>query len=373
MLNKNAQIYRPYATQFLNSAQFPLLLLVGYRSQERLEAIAHSTAPRLDYQMVADVYKGIVIECTPSPSGLSGSRTMRIVRSMSGNVKCATQLIRSVQPKTVVYTTGETWGLPVAFVSGLLRRRFVHVMYVHRLYSPKWLQFLCYMGRFLHVDGWICVNKYQAALLRSVLPKSADRVTVVSQTVDTQFYDPLKVHESDQSPYILSVGAEMRNYTVFFDAVRNLNIPVVLKASSAWMAQMRDAPRDMPSNVTLIDRRLSYVELRDLYGGASLVVVPLYDTPQAAGMTTILEAMSMAKPVVVTQSRGLPDGLISGENCLVVDPNPAQLGEAIVRLLGEPETMMNIAQAGQNFARENYSLERYAYGVATFLKGCAGL
>jgi glycosyltransferase involved in cell wall biosynthesis len=227
------------------------------------------------------------------------------------------------------------------------------------------------MGNLLHVDGWVCINQCQAQLLRDALPGTEKRVTVVSQGVDTAFFDPTRASAPQLPPYILSVGAEMRNYTLLLDAVCELDVPVILKTSSTWMQNARETLHVLPPNVEVVDRRISYAELRDLYQGALLSVVPLYDTPQAAGITSILEAMSLAKPVVLTRSMGLPDGLIDGRNCVVVEPDSAELASALGRLLNEPGTMANIGRCGQTFVRENYSLERHASGIARFLKCCA--
>ena len=346
-------------------------VLIGHEERGRSTAIARGLAPRLDYRIVANSYPGIVHQWAPSPSGYRGLRIVRAIRSVAGNLRHALHLVRSLDPHQVVYATGETWGIPVALVSGMLRRRFVHVVYVHRMYAPGWQWALPRLSRGLHVDGWICVNRYQAELLRSVLTDSASQVTVIPQGVDTLFYDPARANAMQQAPYVLSVGAEMRNYALFLDAVRRLSTPVVLKASSTWMRQMREMPRVLPPNVTLLERRLSYVALRDLYGGASVVVVPLHDTPQAAGITTILEAMSMGQPVVVTRSRGLPDGLVSGDNCIIVEPDPDALSLAIAVLLEDPAELQAMGRRGRRFVMDRYRLEHHACQVVDFLQRCA--
>jgi glycosyltransferase involved in cell wall biosynthesis len=346
-------------------------ILIGPEEPARLEALADGLAPRLDYRLVAGGCGAAIHRWVPAPSGLHGPRVLRLGRSFFGNLARAFSHIRSLDPASVVYSTGETWGLPVALAARLLGRRFVHVVYAHRLYSPRWRAALHHLRWLLPIDGWICVNGHQAGLLRGALEDQPCQIRVVPQGVDTQFYDPALANPPEQEPYLLSVGAEMRDYRLLLAAVRGLDTPLILKPSSTWMRRLRDEPGRLPAHVRLLAQRLSYVELRDLYAGAALVAVPLYDSPQAAGITTILEAMAMGKAVVVTRSRGLPDGLSSGENSVIVEPDPARLAAALITLLEKPAERERIAAHGRRLVLAEYRLEHHAQRVHDFLRTVA--
>jgi glycosyltransferase involved in cell wall biosynthesis len=268
----------------------------------------------------------------------------------------------------IVFSTGETWGLPVALAGATLRdRRFTHFVYVHRVFSPIWLRFLRVTHRLLAVDGWICVTRYQAGLLRAVLGCDAAPVVVVSQGVDTDFFDPVRAESPWNGPYVLSVGVEMRDYALFFEAVCNLDLPVIVKASSTWMASLRQHFASIPANVKLIAAHLSYAELRDLYAGASLVAVPLHNTPQAAGITTILEAMAMQKCVIATRTRGLPDVLVDGETGVITEPSASGLREAIEDCWARNYHRGQLGTNGQCLVRQEASLAQYADKVLDFV------
>lgn len=346
--------------------------VIGAEDPERLSTIASGRAPRLDYRLVAERYQVNIRQWHPPPSGMRGVRLVRVARSFFGNLCYAARLIRSLPSGAVVYATGETWGLPVG-VTGMLQRqrRFKHVIYAHRVFSPAWLRFLRLTRHWLAVDGWICVNRRQAELLRATLGAGGKPIAVVSQGVDMSFFDPDKAQPPQGRPYILAVGAEMRNYALLFEAVRGLDVEVVVKASSAWMASGRSQLASIPPNVKVITERLSYVELRDLYAGAALVVVPLHETPQAAGITTILEGMAMSKCILATQSSGLPDGLLNGHNCVLVQSELQQLNHAITRLITDDGYRNTIACNGRRFVSENYTLEHHAQQISAFLDAVA--
>ena len=321
-------------------------------------------APRLDYLLVAQQLGAAILHWYASPSGIVGPRLWRIGRSLGTNSWHAQAMLRSVPAGATVYSTGETWGLPVALAAGAMRRNIKHMMYVHRVFSPRWLSALKRLGPHLKVDGWVCVTRHQADLLRAALGPDT-RVTAISQGVDTQYWDPTTTNPSEE-PYILSVGTEMRNYPLLFEAVRGLDVRVVVKASSAWMRGARESLGMPPPNVDLITEHLSYDELRNLYAGARLVVVPLQNTPQAAGITTIMEAMAMKKCVIATASEGLPDVMRDGSAGRVVAGETRALRQGLRELWDDACQRQRLAMAGHATVRRECSLERHAERVAGF-------
>lgn len=345
-----------------------LFILVGPEDPARLQAIQSGAAPRLDYRLVAEMCQGRIEQWHPSPAGLRGPRLVRLSRSLLGNLGRALRLVRSLVPGSIVYSTGETWGLPVALAGALLpRRRFTHVVYVHRVFSPAWLGFLRTTRNLLAVDGYICATRHQAELLRDAFGRAGKLVAVVSPGVDAAFFDPDKASPAQGRPYLLAVGTEMRNYGLLFEAVRDLGVGVVVKASSAWTAAGRSAVTAVPANVKLIAQPLSYVELRDLYANAALVVVPLYDTPQAAGINTMLEGMAMQKCVVATRSEGLPDILVQGETGVICESSASALTDTLAQLMAAPQQRERPANAGRCAVVAKASIEEHARLVRDFL------
>lgn len=278
-------------------------------------------------------------------------------------------LLHAPDPCQTIYSTGETWGLPLALVGACQKRRqFVHVTYAHRVFSPRWLWFLKTMRRSLAVDGWICVTVRQAEFLRKVLGKADNEIVAIPQGVDTQFFNPAQAVRTPQNQsYVLCIGAEMRDYGLLFDAVRGRGIKTVVKASSAWMVDDCRQLSAIPEDVDVITRSVSYVELRELYAGASLVVVPLRETLQAAGITTILESMAMQKCVVATKSPGLPDVLEHGNTGVIVESQAESFGQMIARLLVSNDQREELAVAGRRAVESSANIEVHVERIVEFL------
>ncbi len=113
--------------------------------------------------------------------------------------------------------------------------------------------------------------------------------------------------------YILAVGNDARrDYGTLVEAVRELDRPVKILTN-------RELPSNLPGNVEHVRGSfhrpaVTDAELRELYRGAGVVVVPLVESIQPAGQSVALQAMAMGKTVVMTRTRGLwtgedfPDG-----------------------------------------------------------------
>jgi len=55
---------------------------------------------------------------------------------------------------SVVYSTRETWELPLALIGALTPQRFTHIVCMHRVYSAHWFRTLHRLQPFFRVHGW---------------------------------------------------------------------------------------------------------------------------------------------------------------------------------------------------------------------------
>lgn len=74
---------------------------------------------------------------------------------------------------------------------------------------------------------------------------------------------------------------------------------------------------------------------------------------------TIIEAMSVALPVVATAVGGVPEIVTDGQTGLLVPAcNPPLLAAALNRLLSNPELRRQMGQAGFEFVKQNFSVRQ---------------
>ena len=130
-----------------------------------------------------------------------------------------------------------------------------------------------------------------------------EQVQLTSFMVDTEFFAMARVTPAPRR-MICAAGLEFRDYDTLVEAVRELDVEVVIAAASPWSKRASAVGGTLPANVTVC--KLTLFDLRQLYADARFVVVPLLETEFQAGVTTILEAMAMSKAVVCTKTSGRP-------------------------------------------------------------------
>lgn len=256
------------------------------------------------------------------------------------------------------FSDSERIGLPLAALLKRDSRSTRHVMIGHWLTPWKKRTPLRILRLHTHIDRIICHIEIQRSVAeQSGVPHA--KVAVVPYGIDHRFWRPLQV---DQDDLICAVGMERRDYPTLFDGMRGSPIPIVVAAASPWF----DKPgvkTKCPPPATLTVGQFDYLQLRELYARSRFVVVPLLDLDFQAGITTILEAMAMGKPVVVTRTRGLQDaGVVRhGENGLFVAPGDAMdLRRAVDHLWSHPNVARAMGHAGCRLVADQFNVDEFA-------------
>jgi glycosyltransferase involved in cell wall biosynthesis len=147
--------------------------------------------------------------------------------------------------------------------------------------------------------------------------------------------------------------------------------------------------------VEFLSEPLGFAALRELFGRAAVVVVPLANVPNQSGITTMLEGMSMERPVIVTANLGqrecvtgplvLSDGSLDpnatsdrGAHCfgsserasprdcgLYVPVGDAEaLTAAIGRMTADAELRLRLGREGRETATQHFGVDRYIETLA---------
>ena len=187
----------------------------------------------------------------------------------------------------------------------------------------------------------------------------------VPHRIDSEFFRASAVTEQRivAEPYILSVGDDAgRDFDTLFRAAEGLDTRVLLRTNR------QISPRP-PANVTLLQHRMTFEELRALYYHAEFVVVPLRNTTHASGINTLLEAMSMSKAVVVSGSDGVADYVENERTAIVVPPQDVNgLRSAMTNLLTDARRRAALGVNARRFCEETCAMPAYMKAVAEILK-----
>jgi hypothetical protein len=280
-------------------------------------------------------------------------------------------LAAEVQRRRAEYDAVVTWGeklsLALLFQQQFSRESQPHIAMMYQFEKLNVRGPLELLKRNLHaVVTWSSVQR-RALVERIGFP--ADRVYMVRHYVDQVFYSP----RTGADDMICAVGAEMRDYTTLYEALRGTDIPCHVAADHVrvpgpfrLLNDRRVAIEDiLPSAEPGLTRgRMTLPELRNLYARSRFVVVPLLPSNTDNGVTCILEAMAMGKPVICSRTRGQVDVLRDGVTGLYVPVgDPRALRTAITSLWHDPERARQMGRDARAYVEKYHTLEKFTSDV----------
>lgn len=300
----------------------------------------------------------------------------RAALSIAGpNVAMALQLFRTRGEYDVIFTDGEQVGLPLAALLQLSSGdRPRHVMIGHRVSARKKRAVIRLLGLTKGIDEIFVYSTNQLYAAQDLFHRPGQNVTLIDFMVDTNFFEKQdRTHpQENERPLIVTAGREFRDYPTMIDAVKDLEVDVVIASASPWSRRADNAHDvEIPDNVTVT--ALSQRELRDLFDEADLAVMPLQSVDFQAGVTTILEAMAMELPIVCTATLGQIDVIVEGETGRYVAPGDARaMRRAIEELLDSDDQRAELGKAGRRLVESRADVRFYARRIAGCLAVHAG-
>jgi glycosyltransferase involved in cell wall biosynthesis len=292
-------------------------------------------------------------------------------RSAEKSLRHVRSALRDVAEADAVLSDGEHVGVPLAIAMRALRIETRHVMIGHHLTTSAKVPWFRLLHAERRIDRILVHSVRHQLLACRRLRLGDDKVQVVPYGVDTDFWQP---ETGASEPMILAPGREHRDYRTLARACEGLPIGVFVADASLHNPQARrTGPIHWPANV----RRgtANPVGLRQLYSRAQIVVVPLVATDFPAGITAVLEAMAMAKPLIVSATKGLAGVVEDGSTAIHVPPgDSAALAAAIISLAADPAEQRRLGRNARDAVVARFGVGLYADRLATHLavdEGCA--
>ncbi len=293
-----------------------------------------------------------------------------------GNLETVLAYRNKANTADVIVATVDHVGIPVAFMKlmGLIRPPviFMSIGLPERIMQTRsrFSTFLCKVA----LRRVACVVAYgfkEALWLRKWLNDTGTSIPVefVPFGVDTEYFRPLFDNISQQMD-VLSIGA-WRDYPLLLEYARqHPGTKVMIVTSKETVGTMEPAP----VNVNVV-YDVPFSEIRGLLAGARVVALPVRENTYSGATTTLLQAMAMAKPTIVSRVGAIREGygLKDGENCLLVKPgDAAELGSAIDRLLLDRVLADKLGQGARILTVSSLSWDKYVDGIMGVLEKVIG-
>ena len=295
----------------------------------------------------------------PGPPGRL-DRLGALVYGQAMHWELARRVLPQLEDGDAVYAAGCDSGLPLALLCVGRRRRVSFA-----------IAFMDVGRRRTRLLGWLLIllrlrllvvvpTELQADLARTTFGRRAAAIHTIDGQTDTTFFRPPDSRPTNRPPLVAGSGVEQRDYRTMGEALAGAGVDVrVCFASPNQTDKTRyTMPDPVPANMSF--ERLEFAELRDLYQRADVVVLPLRQNRYSAGLTTLFEAIACESPVVVTESPGIidhliSDGLVSG----VQAEDPDALRKAVDEIIGDRAWARTRAAAARVTLLERYSADAF--------------
>ena len=109
------------------------------------------------------------------------------------------------------------------------------------------------------------------------------------------------------------------------------------------------------NNLIILDRWLTIAEIGHIYKNSDVIVIPYLNATQSGSPAW---AMAAGKALVVTNTGGLPEQVIDGQNGVIVEPQDSKaLAEAIKKILLDENLLKRMSSESARLGKEEKSWE----------------
>jgi glycosyltransferase involved in cell wall biosynthesis len=260
------------------------------------------------------------------------------------DLDAAWKFFRQAASYEAIVTMGDLAGLAVAFLRRLGGRRQVHVMYDCLWYGGNaakraWMRY-CLRS----VDKCVVWSSIECDRYAHAYGVAPEKFVFIPHHHTIHKYS----FEVADDGYIFTGGNWSRDYRLFVEAVRKIDFPGVI-ATNRSRELLHGV--ELPAHVKVVS--VSAQEFRSLMARSTFVVLPLEANHlHAGGQQTIVNAMAMGKPVIVTDPEGARDYVHDGVDGFLVPFGDRQaLGDAIQKLVNDPNKVRMQGRSGREFAQ----------------------
>ncbi len=244
---------------------------------------------------------------------------------------------------------------------------FSFTAHANDIFAPK--PFEISLGKLIGAAGAVVtVSDFAVQFLRDRFPGHNRKIVRVYNGIELDRFRPSDF--SADPPLVISIGRliEKKGFADLIESCallhrRGLKFGCEIIGKGPLESALRGqiAAAGLTNTVTLAGP-LPQEEVIARLAGSTVFVLPCV-TEAGGGMdnlpTVIMEAMAAALPVVSTPVSGVPEMIVAGETgLLVAEHEPADLADALARLLENRELARSLGEKGRTRATELFAIEK---------------
>jgi glycosyltransferase involved in cell wall biosynthesis len=188
---------------------------------------------------------------------------------------------------------------------------------------------------------------------------------------DLNFYRRFIAQSENSSQHsVISSGNSGRDFDILVTAAKKVN------ASFKIYCKPSSYPKSssIPGHVELLSGEFPYERICKDIASASIVLIPLSRKSEGVvGLTSLLEALALGKPVIMTRNNYINIDLEKENIGLTVDEGDAEgWVQAISSLLNNPRRLKEMSDNSLRLAREKFNTKIFVQELATAMEATYG-
>jgi glycosyltransferase involved in cell wall biosynthesis len=292
-------------------------------------------------------------------------------KSRFGNIIIELSLITQIKNFASIYcVSGKLFWIPILKKLRIIDTKLIILIYRIPKPSPYWKLHNLHLSTFIlsAYDGINCLTQKTANELTSILGTKKEIKYIPWCTDEMFFYDENKT----KSKYFFSSGKTNRDYKTLLHAIEKMTDQKFLLIGhfpqSKKLKKFKNL-KVLTSEKKQTDTAISYEILKNYISESIAVCIPLnFDPNDTCGFTEMLEAMSMGKPILMTNSGCLDIDIEKEEIGLYVNPEDAtDWIKKINYLINNPRKAKQMGEKGRKLIKKVYNLSSYENRIHNFL------
>lgn len=227
-----------------------------------------------------------------------------------------------------------------------------------------------YSRSFGFVENFVAYGYEECQLLKNFLPKGKNNnVHFVPFGVDVEYFSPGEDKVEAETDFI-AIGADpQRDFSLLFHMAKE---KPQMKFEIITSTEQKNAFLDTPSNINILcDVTIEQVKERILRAAA--VLLPVKENSYSGATTTLLQAMALEKPVIVSKVGAIREGyhLKDGYNCLFIAPGDRQeMRCKAEQLMNDGNLRRTLAINARRTVCSRLNWDHYLKNMLAIVNGC---
>jgi len=259
--------------------------------------------------------------------------------------------------------------LYLAIALGVLRIKKPHYSFTFNHGNGRFFRgILLFFAKhfFQRINGFVVYSEQEKSIYSRYYDIPMSKMSFVHWAVNAPVIKSnIPEYIVQHKPYVCCIGRNNRDLATFIEAVRQLGINSIIVCSKGQVEE-----KTIPFGM-IVKCDIEFDEAMQILANSSISVVPLKDASTGAGHMTIVSAMQLGIPQIITKLSTVEDYFINNVHGIFVEQGSVEsLKDAIGHLVNSPQDLktisLNAIQFSQRWLMEKSSrdfLTKYMHRI----------